>query len=100
MRAPKHPFFTGLALAALALAGCAVGPNYKRPAVDTPTAYRGQDSAGQPSLADLAWWDVYKDPRLNDLIRTAFATGSITAGLARQGTRVTARPAARSTSLP
>jgi len=75
MRAPQNPFFAGLALAAMALAGCAVGPNYKRPAVETPTAYRGQDSAGQPSLADLAWWDVYKDPRLNELIRMAFADG-------------------------
>ncbi len=62
-------------MAALVLAGCAVGPNFKRPAVDTPSAYRAQGEAGDRSLADLAWWDVYKEPRLNDLIRTALTNG-------------------------
>ena len=33
------------ALLALMLAGCAVGPNYKRPAVDTPQTYRGAPTA-------------------------------------------------------
>jgi len=66
---------SGLPLAAVLLAGCAVGPNFKRPAVDTPTAYRGQDAAGDRSFADLAWWDVYSDPRLDDLIRTSLSSG-------------------------
>jgi multidrug efflux system outer membrane protein len=65
----------GLPLAALAVAGCAVGPNYKRPPVDAPTSYRGQERGGDSSLADLAWWDVYKDPRLSDLIRAALSKG-------------------------
>jgi multidrug efflux system outer membrane protein len=65
----------GLPVVALALAGCAVGPNYKRPAVDAPSAYRSQDAASDRSLADLAWWDVYKDPRLNDLIRASLTEG-------------------------
>jgi multidrug efflux system outer membrane protein len=62
-------------LAALVLAGCAVGPNFKRPDVDTPATFRAQDAAGDRSLADLAWWDIYKDPRLDDLIRAAFTNG-------------------------
>jgi multidrug efflux system outer membrane protein len=65
----------GLALAALLLAGCAVGPNFKRPAVDTPPAFRGQAAPAETSLADLAWWDVYKDPKLSDLIRSALSVG-------------------------
>ncbi len=65
----------GAPLAALALAGCAVGPDFKRPEVDTPTQFRSQATAGDPSLADLAWWDVCKDPRLNDLIRAAMTRG-------------------------
>jgi multidrug efflux system outer membrane protein len=65
----------GPAAAALVLAGCAVGPNYKRPAVDAPAAYRGQEGTDGKSLADLAWWDVYRDPRLTDLIRRALSDG-------------------------
>jgi multidrug efflux system outer membrane protein len=63
------------ALAALLLAGCAVGPDYRRPAPAPPQAYRDQTETGARSLADLAWWDVYKDPRLNELIRAALAGG-------------------------
>jgi outer membrane protein, multidrug efflux system len=71
-----HPLKrAGLTLTSLLLAGCAVGPNYKRPAVDTPTGYRGNGAEGDRSFADLAWWDVYKDPRLNDLIRAALSGG-------------------------
>jgi outer membrane protein, multidrug efflux system len=69
------PRRSGAVLAALVLAGCAVGPNYKRPDTGAPTAYRDQAPAGAGSLADLAWWDVYKDPRLNELIRAALADG-------------------------
>lgn len=57
---------------ALTLAGCAVGPNYQRPAVDAPIGFR--DAANQVStnsFADLPWWGVFKDPMLQDLIRVA-----------------------------
>ncbi|MGB8654286.1 MAG: efflux transporter outer membrane subunit [Candidatus Acidiferrales bacterium] len=58
------------------LAGCSVGPNYKRPDVDVPTAYRGlpEDQAAAnaaASLADEKWWDVFQDQELQGLIRTA-----------------------------
>jgi multidrug efflux system outer membrane protein len=57
-------------------AGCAVGPNYHRPAVPTPAAYRdlndnSQVPAQTASYADLPWWQVFQDPQLQELIRTA-----------------------------
>src|SRR5512134_1742786 len=58
--------------AVLSLAGCAVGPNYKRPAVNAPTSFRGAKSdVSTNSLADLPWWGVFKDPVLQDLIHLA-----------------------------
>jgi outer membrane protein, multidrug efflux system len=78
------------------VAACAVGPNYHRPAVPTPTAYRGpSDNAPVPaetaSYADLPWWQVFQDPQLQELIRTALkqnydlqlATERINAGRAQ-----------------
>ena len=75
----------------LALAGCAVGPNYKRPAVDVPGTYRGAATEAAPttepkpselaktpaasatpqSLGDEQWWEVFQDKELQGLIRTA-----------------------------
>src|SRR5882724_5157702 len=58
------------------LAGCVVGPNYKRPAMQTPSAFRAPapPAATDPaSLADLKWWEVFKDEKLQDLVRTALA---------------------------
>ena len=64
-------FLASLPLIA-ALAGCAVGPNYKRPAVTSPDNFRSATGpAATNSLADLAWWDLYKDPTLTELIRVA-----------------------------
>jgi len=63
-----------LAAAALLLAGCTVGADYKRPVVDTPANFR---SAVAPStaesLGDLSWRDVFPDETLRSLIRTALA---------------------------
>jgi outer membrane protein, multidrug efflux system len=53
------------------LAGCAVGPNYKRPPVDSPAAFRFDNAATNTSFADLAWWQVYQDSILQSLIREA-----------------------------
>ena len=54
----------------LILSGCLVGPRYKRPPVDTPAAFRGQDPAQAASIADLPWWTVFQDPALQTLIKT------------------------------
>jgi len=64
------------AVAALLLAGCTVGPNYQRPTVQTPANFRAPDPAPAPdpaSLADLKWWEVFKDQNLQELERTALS---------------------------
>ncbi len=58
----------------LLLFGCAVGPNYQRPKVNIPTEYRDAGgSAQQASVADLPWWEVFKDEKLRNLVQTALA---------------------------
>ena len=54
---------------AVLLAGCAIGPDYKRPPVTEVPAFRGQSAAEAASLADLPWWDVFEDPVLKTLIQ-------------------------------
>lgn len=87
----RRPFFIGLLLVIAGLVGCAVGPNYKRPALNVPVAYRGAtpgaaapdtqsgqaNPAPQPSqsvgvsLGDEKWWEVFQDRELQTLIRAA-----------------------------
>jgi multidrug efflux system outer membrane protein len=93
----KHTHFLLYALFFIGVAGftgCTVGPNYKRPSVDVPGTYRGSTSeettaaapspsnetqaanatpGQQPSssLGDEKWWNVFQDPQLQKLIRTA-----------------------------
>jgi multidrug efflux system outer membrane protein len=72
----KLAAYIGGMIALSLVAGCAVGPNYHRPAVQTPAAYRDlsenpQAQAQAASYADLPWWQVFQDPQLQDLIRTA-----------------------------
>jgi multidrug efflux system outer membrane protein len=60
------------AISLLALSACALGPNYKRPPVAAPAVFRGQEGvAEQASIADLPWWQVFRDPALADLIKTS-----------------------------
>ena len=67
--------------------GCTVGPNYHRPKIDVPSyvprsfaAASGTTSAesvsariagSAPSFGDQKWWEVFQDPQLQELIRTA-----------------------------
>ena len=94
----KQSIATALGLATVVLlSGCTVGPKYKRPAIDTPTVFRGAEPSGNTqtseaphdrngatlagqanstattalSLGDEKWWEVFSDPQLQDLIRTA-----------------------------
>jgi multidrug efflux system outer membrane protein len=55
----------------LCLAGCAVGPNYKRPVIDSPPAFRSENQSTSRAYAELTWWEVYKDDTLQTLIREA-----------------------------
>src|SRR5437868_3131859 len=69
----KKQLMTVAVIASL-LAGCSVGPNYRRPKAQPPTVYRGADPAATPdssSLADLKWFEVFKDEKLQELVRTA-----------------------------
>src|SRR5258705_11475906 len=51
-----------------------VGPDYRRPSVDTPDDFRGRiDEADAASFADLPWWDVFGDPALQRLVHSALA---------------------------
>src|SRR5437762_13776401 len=56
--------------------GCAVGPNYKKPVVNTPPVYRGvtpeEAAKGEArSLGDEKWWEVFQDEQLRELMKTA-----------------------------
>jgi multidrug efflux system outer membrane protein len=55
----------------LIVAGCAVGPNYHRPKTGIPEVFRGQTDLATNSLAELPWWQVFKDDALQGLIRAA-----------------------------
>lgn len=54
------------------LSGCAVGPNYRRPAIDSPVVFRGENPPTNAAPAGLDWWKVYQDPTLQALIQEAF----------------------------
>jgi len=71
----NNPFRRAGPILAFLLAGCAIGPDYKRPDTAEPSAYRGETAGSKQSLADLAWWDVYRDPRLVELIRLSLSDG-------------------------
>jgi multidrug efflux system outer membrane protein len=56
----------------LGLSGCLLGPDYVRPAIDTPATYRF-DAGEATDVANTAWWEQFQDPVLNDLIAAALA---------------------------
>ena len=53
------------------LGACSMGPAYQRPPVQTPDAFRGAPALAGKPLAEMAWWEVYRDPVLDKLLRTA-----------------------------
>jgi len=59
-------------LLVILLAGCAVGPDYSRPTVSTPAAYRYEVKEAAET-ADTAWWQQFQDPTLDSLISEALA---------------------------
>ena len=63
-----------LGVLAVLATGCMAGPDYKRPAVHAPPSYRGGAAPSDAaSLADKDWAQVFPDPALSQLIRTALA---------------------------
>ena len=59
-----------LALAAVGLTGCLPGPDYVRPDVDTPAAWR-IDYTQAAEVANTKWWEQFGDPVLNTLVESA-----------------------------
>jgi multidrug efflux system outer membrane protein len=57
---------------AVALTGCTLGPDYVRPKVDAPDAFRFEPAAAAQT-ANTIWWKQFGDPVLDRLIDTALA---------------------------
>jgi len=73
MKIPQSTILVCIACV-LSLTGCKVGPDYYRPPITTPDAFRdGPQTAGADaaSLADRPWWEVFNDPTLVALIDEA-----------------------------
>jgi len=70
----RTSFYIGITVAAVTLAGCTVGPNYKRPQIAVPESFRAPEPLPESqgaSLADLKWFEVFRDPQLDGLIKVA-----------------------------
>jgi len=67
-----------IATSALLITGCAVGPDYARPTLETPAAWRSGSalpaSEKPEELANLAWWTQLEDPVLDALVAEALAS--------------------------
>ena len=88
------------ALVAAAVAGCTVGPDYARPVVDTPAAWR-IDYPKAAEVANTKWWEQFGDPVLNALIETALRENrDIRIAAARVDQFAGALVSTRSQSLP
>src|SRR5262245_1786033 len=65
-----------LRLSTVALLGltnaCVVGPDYQRPATETPAKYRFEEAVAQ-DIANAAWWALFQDEQLSRLISIALA---------------------------
>ena len=70
LNAPNTRNDAAALLLAMSLSACMVGPDYRRPEVDVPAAWRlGATEAGQ--ISNIAWWEQFQDPVLSNLVRTA-----------------------------
>ena len=75
------PVFSASALALLlAMSGCAVGPDYKRPSLSLPEAFVQNDAEGIAVSSTVAgnkfqasWWILFADPALDSLVQQALA---------------------------
>ena len=58
-------------IACALMASCTLGPDYKRPVIETPAVHRGAASGAAESLADLKWFELFRDDALNTLVADA-----------------------------
>jgi outer membrane protein, multidrug efflux system len=76
MRKSLRIAWSGLGIAAL-LAGCAVGPDYRRPSADVPPSWQPEAPWHEAAPEDAAlkgnWWELFQDPQLNPLVQQALA---------------------------
>lgn len=75
-------------LAAALLSGCALGPDFRRPEVDTPAQFRAAEGWTVVAPRDAAavgnWWEIYRDPLLDGLVaQVAPANQGVAAAAAR-----------------
>lgn len=69
-----HHFF--IIVIIILLTGCALGPNFKKPQVETPAEYRNIDSliidtSRVDTLVNLKWWELFREPVLDSLVKYA-----------------------------
>src|SRR6187551_2694809 len=63
---------TGLVSAlSLFLCACAIGPDYRRPEVAQPPAFRGDEAPSEATIALVPWWELFGDETLKGLIEEA-----------------------------
>src|SRR3954465_14432727 len=64
-------------LPAFLVAGCVLGPNYKKPELTVPDSFRSQIAPSEAtSFADLPWWSVFGDTALQGLVTEALANNN------------------------
>jgi multidrug efflux system outer membrane protein len=95
----------GACALAIALAGCAVGPDYRRPSVPTPAAFAEPGpwkvAAPKDDLPKGAWWRIFRDPTLDRLeSEAASASPTLGAALARCDQALAAARISRAALLP
>jgi NodT family efflux transporter outer membrane factor (OMF) lipoprotein len=90
-----------LLLAAAALCSCAVGPNYKRPVMETPQHYKNALATTSATSPPDRWWTLFHDPMLDQLIEQVDVSNqNLAAALAAYQQSVAAVRFARSSFLP
>src|SRR5262245_60695056 len=65
-RSSASQWLAAVLFAAAMLAGCTVGPDYKRPAIAVPVDWRN-GSEERESIDNLGWWQLFEDPRCSSL---------------------------------
>ena len=66
----RDPEIRVVAFATAGVAGCTLGPDYVRPDINSPAAWR-IDYPQAAEVANTKWWEQFGDPVLNDLVETA-----------------------------
>ena len=60
-----------LLMLSVAISGCMVGPDYKRPPVVQPAGFKSTTASGDAPLVAPEWWRLHREPELDRLVATA-----------------------------